>query len=420
MEPRVSGSRWWVVFASVLGLLVGQGPINIFAFAVFLKPVSEGLGIGRGTLSSGVFVGSLVAAVGSPIVGRLIDRWGIRPVLLPAIVAYALATAAMALLSPAAAVLYGLFALAGLTGAAQLPTPYAKAIAEWFDHQRGLALGIAMAGTGLGIALIPQWAALLIRHFGWRAAYVGLGVAVFVIAFAPVAAFVRDAYPPAGAGRSRTGAGHAAIPGVTAREALTGSWRFWALLVAFLFGAAAINGTLTQVVALLTDRGLPAQYATAALSSAGLALIGGRVFSGFLLDRIFGPYVAVFFLLCPMAGIGLLASGMAGPVPVLGVILCGVGIGAEVDLMAFFASRYFGLRAFGEIYGYLICILSVGTGLGPFLMGRSFDLLHSYRPMLLGFEIMLAIACLLLVRLGPYPYPAPRTPDRRVIAAQPD
>jgi MFS family permease len=395
-------NRWWVVVASVLGLIVAQGPINGFASAVFLKPVTEGLGISRGTFSAGLLLSTVLSAIGAPIVGRLTDRWGIRSVLLCGIVLFAVATAGMAMLQSSPVMFYGLFGLSGLTAAAQLPTGYAKAIAQWFDRERGLALGVGMAGAGLGVAVVPQLAGQLIQAHGWRIAYLGLGIAIIVLAFAPVAAFIRDSRPPDHARRSP----EQDVPGFTAFEAATGSSSFWALMISFLLAVMAINGTLTHLVALLTDRGTSTQAATAVLSASGLAVIGGRVLSGYLLDRMFGPYVALVFLVCPMIGIAALASGISGPAPVIGGVLCGLGIGAEIDLMAFFVSRYLGLKAFGEIYGYAMCILTAGSGIGIYAMGLSFDLAHGYQPALVAFATGLCVACVLVARLGPYRFPA--------------
>lgn len=402
-------NRWWVVVASILGLIVGTGSINIFAFGVFLKPVSADLGVGRGTLSAAVFLSSILTAAGSPVLGTMIDRWGIRTVMLPSIALFALVTAAFSMLSADPVVLFVLYGLSGLVGSGQTPIAYSKAVSAWFDKERGLALGIAMAGVGLGTALIPQLAERLILHFGWRMAYVGLGVAIFALAFVPVAAVVRE---PAERDRATAPASAFRPRGLALAEALS-TWRFWALTVAFFFGVVAINGTLTHVVALLTDRGVPIQVATGALSAAGIAIIVGRILSGYCLDRFFGPYVAVVFLICPMAGIALLGSGAGGLVPLAGTILCGVGIGAEVDLMAFFVSRYFGLRGFAQIYGLMFGIFAVGTGLGPYAMGAGFDAFHSYRAIFVGFEVILLIACGLLLRLGPYQFPPEDEPRLR-------
>jgi MFS family permease len=257
------------------------------------------------------------------------------------------------------------------------------------------------------VALMPQVAALLIDTFGWRLAYVGLAVAVLVVAFPPVVLFLRE--PPGFAARVQrlrepadTGA---AVPGVAAGEALR-SWLFWSLAIAFFLDVIAINGTLTHIVPLLTDRGVPRNIATAALSGTGFALIFGRVLSGWCLDRFWGPYVAIVFFVLPMIGIAILISGTGGFAPFLGAIACGLGIGAEIDLMAFFTSRYFGLRDYAKLYGTMFGIFALGVGIGPALSGASFDRFHSYTPAFALFVIMLATGCLVFLRLGSYPFPA--------------
>ena len=132
----------------------------------------------------------------------------------------------------------------------------------------------------------------------------------------------------------------------------------------------------------------------------------GTILSGYLLDRVHGPYIASLFFLCAIVGIGLLAGGGTGLTPFAATLLCGLGIGAEVDLMAFFVSRYFGLRAFGAIYGTMFALFGYGNGVGPFLMNLCYDRYHSYTPMLVAFMGLLAMACLLLVGLGPYRFAA--------------
>src|SRR5262249_37704907 len=138
---------------------------------------------------------------------------------------------------------------------------------------------------------------------------------------------------------------------------------------------------------------------------AGIALIGGRLLAGYLLDRIFAPYVALVFFVAPMIGIVLLLVASQPKLAATGAIFVGLGLGAEVDLIAFLLSRYLGIRSFGEIYGYLFAIFMLGTGLGPFLMGVSFDRTGSYALVLGCFEIALMVASILMLRLGPYAYP---------------
>src|SRR5258708_2697779 len=294
----IFANRWWIVFATICGLIVGGGAINVFAFGVFLKPTTTEL--------------------------------------------------------------------------------------------------------GLGGALLPQRAAALIAEFGWRAASLGLGLAGLVVAFVPVAIFLRE---PPKAARAANGAPAVPLPGIAAGEAFR-SGLFWGLAIAFFLDVIAINGTLTHIVALLTDRGIALQTATATLSGVGIALILGRILSGWCLDRMWGPYVAVTFFVLPMIGIALLASGMTGVVPFVGAIMLGLGIGAEVDLMAFFTGRYFGARNYAKIYGTIFGVFAFGVGIGPALSGGSFDLFRSYTPIFMVYEVLLAISCVIFLRLGPYPYPA--------------
>jgi len=400
-------NRWWVVAATVLGLIVGAGAINVFAFAVFLKPVTAELGVGRGEFSLALTLQSSIGALACPVFGWMIDRWGVRRCMIPGLVLYALGIAGYALLrAEPFAVTYLIFAVGGLFTPVGGPVPYSTVISQWFDRQRGLALGIGMAGVGLGVALMPQLAALLIGEFGWRTAYIGLAVASIVFAFVPVALFVRE--PPGFAARPQRGQSRGAalnLPGAAVGEALRSSL-FWGLGIAFFFDVIAINGTLTHIVALLTDRGIAREVAVTALSGTGIALLAGRILSGWFLDRFWGPYVAIGFFLTPMVGLALLMSHATGAAPFLGAICLGIGIGAEIDLMAFFASRYFGLRNYAKIYGTMFGMFGFGVGLGPTLSGFSFDRFHSYTPIFAVYEIMLFVTCLIFLRLGPYPYPA--------------
>jgi MFS family permease len=122
--------------------------------------------------------------------------------------------------------------------------------------------------------------------------------------------------------------------------------------------------------------------------------------------------VAVAFFLAPLAGILLLFFGSGPSVAAIATVLVGVGLGAEVDLIAFLLSRYFGMRAFGEIYGYLFALFMLGAGAGPFAMGLSFDVTGSYQFMLASFAIALLLASVLMMGLGSYVYPSGFRPSR--------
>ena len=395
---------WWVVVGAVTGLFVCNGPVLGFTFGVFLKPIMTDMGWQRGTASFALSFGGIFSALAVPVIGRMMDRWSIRRVALPGLVLYAMLLSLVGL-SPSSLLIFTLlFGLAEMTSAIQTPVGYAKAISAWFDGRRGLALGIAMSGVGLGGFVIPQLANVLIERIGWRGAYVGLALITLAIAFPAVALWIRE--PRSGEGEQHATLAMAELPGLTPRQA-AGTPRFWLLGAAFFLVAIAINGTFAHVGPLLTDRGLSTAEAAATLGVFGLATMTGRLLAGYLVDRIFAPHVATVFFLAPIAGFAFLASA-AGPLPAIGVVLMGLGLGTEIDLIAFLVTRYFGQRAFGEIYGYFFMIFGLGSSLGRMLGGFVFDMAGSYNPALIGAAMVLVVAVALVNRLGPYAYPVRR------------
>lgn len=396
-------NRWWIVCASLMAQLVGSGAINVFAFGVFLKPVANGLGVGRTELSSALLLSTFMTAVGCLGFGPLFDLIGIRSALLIAIALYALSIGALSLLRPSLLIIYLLFGISGFFGSGQTPLGYSKLISQWFNKDRGLALGIIQAGVGLGGIFVAQLARILIQHLGWRSAYIGMGATVFLVAFSPVAFLVREpsSTMPALLRTDKDSGGKKVDSGLTSVE-VRSTRQFWILATAFFLVVVAANGPLIHAVALLTDRGISLSRATAALSAAGVAIIVGRMLAGYCLDRFFGPFVAFCSIVGAMIGLGLLISGFGGAVPVVGTILCGLGMGAEGDIVPYFVSRYFGLRSFGQVYGYLFAIFMIGVGVGPLLMGFSFDHWHSYAPMFVVFEFALLVASIMFLCLGPY------------------
>ena len=392
--PVVRG-RWWIVVGSVLGLFVGNGPIMQFTFGVFLKPLAAEFGSDRGTMTLAILVGLCFTGISTPVFGRLIDRYGIRPVALPAITITAFCVAALGLAKNEIQfiIIYGLL---GIAAAGQAPLVYARAVSLVFDKQRGLALGIAMAGVGLGAAFLPMLTQALIANFGWRMAYVLLGAILFLIAFPSVAFLVGNPAPPANSTLDRNISG-----GLSGALAIR-TRHFWLLAISFFCVALAVSGTTAHIIPLMGDMGVPPAAAAAAVSVTGLALIMGRLVAGYMLDRFFGPYVALFFFIAPFVGIGLLLLPSSIPVAIVAVMLVGLGVGAEVDLIAYLMSRYFGLGSFGEIYGYLFAVFMLGCGIGPYVMGVIFQHNGSYDGALMIFMAALMIACFLVMQLGPY------------------
>src|SRR5262249_17998296 len=131
--------------------------------------------------------------------------------------------------------------------------------------------------------------------------------------------------------------------GLTTWAAITGTRQFWILALIFLLEGTACNGILSgNFVPLLTDRGYPPGYAVALLGPSGLAAMASRVAVGLGLDFLHGPIFSAIVMLLPPVGVGLLLTHWGDPAPLLAAICLGLAIGAEVDMLGFFVSRYFG------------------------------------------------------------------------------
>jgi predicted MFS family arabinose efflux permease len=394
-------NRWWIVFGATLSMFVAQGPVILYTLGLFIKPLNQEFGWDRASISAAGGVAAIFSAITVPFVGSLIDRWGVRTVLLPIVVLCASSVALIALAPKSVVVFMLLFAITGVLGSGQGPLAYAKCVSAWFDDRRGLALGITMSGIGLGAAVIPQYTQFLIGNFGWRAAYVGLGLLTLMVAFPAVFLFIRE---PATA---RTVAAQSSgsldrPPDLEVREVLGGR-RFWLIACALMLVSTVTQGLVVHTVPLLTDKGYSPEVAAALMIAVGLSTMAGRLLSGYLVDRIFAPFVAAFFFLLPCLGIYLLDSTVS---PVVGIISLGLASGTEIDMIGFLTSRYFGMKRFGQLYGYLFASFVVGSAVGPYMMGLAFERSHSYEPALWMFSAFMLLASGAILSLGHYRYPA--------------
>lgn len=210
------------------------------------------------------------------------------------------------------------------------------------------------------------------------------------------------------------------LVGMSSREACHTS-TFWVLIGAVVLLGASVHACVLHLAAMLTDRGMTPQIAALASSIAGLGVLAGRLTTGILLDRYFGPRLAICFSICAALGAGLLLIARGGVVPFVGAFLVGLGMGAEGDLIAYLTSRYFGLKSFAELYGFTFGSFVLAGACGTFLMGLGFDRTDSYVVPQLGFLVAILIAIVLFSRLGPYQYTAfrehERVPHRQVAVA---
>jgi len=406
------------VATAAQGLCLGAAPIIVYSFAVFFKPLSQEYHAGRAAISFAFTLQNVAAALFAPLTGRLIDRFGGRKVILPGTLIFGLLLVSSKLLGSKVWYLYVFFAVLGIVQGCTSPVGYSTVVSHWFNRRRGLGLGLMMLGIGVGAIAAPPVAQRLIAMFGWRAAYAIWGCAVLLIALPLATAFLRN--DPGDKGllpdgdREPDERGRDPIELRPANEGLSWHqiWRsstFWLLISAFFLAGASVHACVLHLSALLTDRGVSAPAAAMAISVVGLAVLVGRVGTGYLLDKFFAPRLAAFFFCGAATGIGLLMIGSAGKIALGAAFLIGMGMGAEGDVIAYSISRYFGLRAFGTAYGYAFGSFVLAGAVGTLLMGVGFDFTRSYSVPLAGFFVAMLTAAGLMMLLGPYRYAASQT-----------
>lgn len=400
---------WWIVLTSALGLFLGPIPITIFAFGVFLKPLVQEFHSGRAGISLAFTLHSVVVALGLPFAGRLIDRFGARKVILPSTFMAGMILLSVSFCSGRIWQLYLFYAALGVASCGTAPVSYCDVISHWFDRYRGLALGITMLGLGAGALVMPSAAQHLIARIGWRLTFGAIGAAILVITVPVITTFLKDR--PESMGLLPDGSAYPVDASPEENTDLGLSWReasrsrtFWLLICAFVLVAASVQACLTHIAAILADRGMPAQAAALATSLFGCGLLVGRTGSGYLLDRFFAPRVAALIFACAATGMGLLWLAGSQELAFGAAFFIGLGLGSEVDVMAYLTSRYFGLRSFGAIYGITFAAFGLAGGLGTYLMGAAFDATGSYALTLAIFCLATLIGASLMARLGPYRY----------------
>jgi MFS family permease len=406
---------WWVVLASAIGLFWGV-PITVYSFSVFFKPLMQEFHAGRAAVSLAFTLKLFAAALCAAPIGWLTNRYGARRVILTSTGFFGSILLASRLFSGSIAQFYCFYVLLGFCVGGVGPIPYGFLVSHWFDRLRGLALGLTMLGIGLGAVIMPSLAQALIARFGWKTAYSILGASALLICSPVVACLVKESPEDLGLLADGTSVKTDTIAdvgrGLTAREA----WRtrdFWLMALAFGLVSTSVQGCVVHMAPMLSDRNLGTRAAGLGSSLMGGAVMIGRIGTGYLLDRTFAARLASILFAVAASGIALLWLGNR-TAAFGGAFLVGLGLGAEVDLIPYLASRYFGLREFGKVYSILFAAFALAGALGPLIMGAGYDRTGSYTAPLVGFFLASLFATVLMTRLGPYRF---RPPEPNIVLA---
>lgn len=385
---------WRVVLAACLGVMAGFGSLFVYTFSVFVKPLSAEFGWSREGISSGFAIAAVTLGLISPLLGRWIDRFGPRRVILPCMTIYVCAFASLALLHFSLWQFYLTCFILGLVGNGAAHLAYSRSISTWFHRRLGTALAFVMVGAGLGAMILPLIAQAIVSRSGWRVSYASLGGLALLLGLPLSWRYIRER------GASDHQVDSVAHSGKTWQQGLS-SLAFWVITSILFVSSVSMNGAIAHLSALLTDRGITPTEAALSTSALGASSLLGRIAVGWLLDRFFGPRVALAINLITAIGIFLLARASNFATGCLAAALIGVGAGGEAAITPYLLTRYFGLRAFSTLYGLTWTFYAAAGAVGPVILGRAFDGTGSYASLLvvlasaLGF---VAVANLLLPR----------------------
>jgi MFS family permease len=417
---------WWIVLATNIICMFGYGTW-LYSFGVFFKPMSEEFGWTRAMTSGAYALRSVEGGIASPIVGWAVDKYGSRRLILIGAVIAGAAFVMMPLVNSLMGfyLIYGIVLSAGMS--AMLYLPAWTVIAKWFDRRLSMAMAILSVGAGVGGLICAPLAAVMVTQFGWRSAFVGMGVFIWCVVI-PLAFVVRErpedmglrpdgdvpssASAPARGGLLAFASGMAPLRGGTGADYTLGealrSSSFWFIALAFFFQGMAHSTVTVHTIPALTDAGIPVETAAISIGLLTLVSIIGRLVFGVMGDHLDKRYL--FMVSYTMMGLGMLVLMKANSMALvwLFIFLFGVGFGGNIPLMPAIRAEYFGRRALGKIQGVMNPVMMIAGAVGPILAGHLFDTTGTYRVAFLitGVMTFLAAGAIFFARPGQNPHPA--------------
>ena len=394
--------RWPLIMATCMGIISSSFVLPYYSIGALLTPVTEEFGWSRAQFQAAILFSSGLGALTSPIIGWLNDKYGPRRVALPSMIGLSVGLLTASQMEGELWMLFLAYGMMALLGAGTIPVTWTRAIATSFFKRRGLALGLALTGTGICASVAPHYTVWLTDHYGWRGAYVGLALVPLVLAWPMLYFLFKPLDTHADAEPEEPDTKAALETGLTLGEAVRG-YRFWILLLSILFAYQGFSGIGPNLLPSLTDDGFTRDQAASVQSVFGISIIIGRVIVGYLVDRFWAPGVAAFCLAIPAAGAAMLHGSQTFETAALAAFLIGFAAGAELDLMAFLAARYFGLAHYAKIYSILYATLAVCSGTAPMIFASVYDATGSYD---LGYRmasVLFLVSVVLILMLGRYP-----------------
>ncbi|MDB5725426.1 MAG: hypothetical protein JWQ16_2180 [Novosphingobium sp.] len=358
--PREFAEHWRALAGCTIAASIGTIGLHAYTSGAFMPALIAGAGYSKEQLSLATLLLSGMVAICAPFAGSLMDRHGPVKIITFGMFGEA-AVFGLLSVAPANFAFYAvLILLLALLGVGTTPPGFARIVTARFDKARGMALGCMISGLGLMAISGPIWATWVITHFGWRAGYATMAALVLLLGGGGVLLVRSDRH-------QHPVKVQATVAQRSAANAALRSPLFWTLLAGFLAPSLFGGGYLLHLISLLRERGFSPAAAAQVQSLIGVAVLAGRLVSGAALDRCPPRWVAATAFTASALGCALLL--LSNPF-LMGVAALAIGltIGAELDIMAYFISRYFGLANFGRLYGLAYGGLIFAGGASPLLI----------------------------------------------------
>ncbi len=389
---------WKPLLAATIGTMCGIFTLTNYSQGFFVGPVTAEFGWSASQFFLSYTVLMCFGLLTGPMIGSIAQRTGLRMVGVVGLIGHSLGYVVLSLNNGSLTLWYLSWALLAILGAGSLPIVWTGVLNNWFSKHRGKAIGITMAGTGLGAFLLPPIVEFLISSYGWRTAYRGIGIGALLVSLPIVISMFRES-----ADGAQQAVNQSPSWGMTREQAMRTA-RFWILGVVLFVTVIVLAGLLSNFERIMSEKGFERGSIATIAAVMGLTVIAGRILAGVLVDRFWAPGVAACFFVLPTAGLLILLNvDMTFATGVFVGILIGLAAGAELDLLAYLTSKYFGPANYPAIFGVIIAFFTVGAGIAPPLFGAMAQAFQGYTVMLATSVALLLVSIGLFLALGKYP-----------------
>ena len=401
---------WYVVFSSFVMLTLIYGAR--YSFGVFVKPMFAEYNWPMTVISLAASINLLMYASGGVFAGWLLDRVAPKWITTVSVLLTTAGFIAATFVNSPLGLYLSYGVLVGVGSAGTGAVACTASIGKWFVKKRGLAIGIAAMGIGLGTMIMAPLAGYIVKSFGWRVGFLCIGLLTCVVGIAMSQIFMGKDHPehyglqpdgePLPPRQSNPHTADSTVEKPSLKPVLADP-RFWLLVVCNIFAVMTVMMTFVHQVAYAINNGIDKIQAAAAIGFIGIMGSGGKLFFGWLCDRVRdAKYSAALGFLLMAVGMFLLCQATNVTTLYGFALFYGFGYGSLAPVTPYLISDRFGRQVLGVTYGSLTFFSTgIGGALGPILGGFIYDKTGSYRPGWIMNTVFLLIISLLILALKP-------------------